>query len=809
MPTYLWINQIEENRAQERSKIQYMSDSTDSDLTDSIASENSQSTAPLRRTSRAGPANNIRAKRHQTEAARRVRAANLSATAAAERERDDEWRMHEISQPSYRRPDDAEVLYNAAIMISDSDCRNKIKLAKLCNVRIEAVKKAIKFIRIQESRYHLPENHLEQDLFRRDKEIYDDFIIWHKFACKEGPKMLDPLIMLRIQKMVIYQVQIQQNCTCTKSCKDFIKSIVSPAIREEKIAGALNSLIQDEGALLPKRTQYRLWTLFCRESITTSGKKSIKSRKDAAKNPLGGLSLAAGWPWLVNKLKVHPKCIVFVDAMAHLANHSTGKLGFVKGKLPAGTKKLMRDEGWTCVYDRADAAAERCFSVDVLMAYGAGLLMWTVHIYDMTINDISIVRVSKVGFVMFEPYSQATKDAVENTLQPAQRDQIPQHVSVPPESLAKQVADRWTADILVPTLKAHRTALQAEAVECGMDPAIYQVILSIADGESTHLNALLDNHVKILAEDDCHCAKGPGGLSNKYAVPDVAKSFPLMHGEYISGMNDATDADIEVKISAEPGLRNAITKLMSTKMSSAHKETFRRLLALTPSLVAAAVTPGIVNKAFEVSALWPVNDVNILARCWPDFKTLSEHDAQAVMKCVRGPLTEIFEECGMLEPSKCKTRLNEDVPAVTFPDNLIDDDCVLNRHGFLCLSYPYVLDKYESRVLHDSAVAIQRQIVRETKAVKEKKAAIRMGHCMIAQPSQETNFKIQCRCGGVAFSTDKFASHEKSKKHTTMFGEHDWGALYLAAGLNSGSGHVDADVAAALDGDGDIADIDE
>ena len=79
-----------------------------------------------------------------------------------------------------------------------------------------------------------------------------------------------------------------------------------------------------------------------------------------------------------------------------------------------------------------------------------------------------------------------------------------------------------------------------------------------------------------------------------------------------------------------------------------------------------------------------------------------------------------------------------------------------------------------------------------------------MGHCMIAQPSQETTFKTQCRCGGVAFSTDKFALHEKTKQHNTMFGEHDWSALYLAAGINSGAGHGDAEVAATLDGDGDV-----
>lgn len=113
--------------------------------------------------------------------------------------------------------------------------------------------------------------------------------------------------------------------------------------------------------------------------------------------------------------------------------------------------------------------------------------------------------------------------------------------------------------------------------------------------------------------------------------------------------------------------------------------------------------------------------MSILSRCWPDFKTLSENDAQAVMTCVRGPLTDMFDECGMLEPSRCKARVNEDVPAVIFPDNLIDDDCVLNRHGFVSLSHPYVLDKYESRVLHDSAVAIQRESPGKLKLLKKRK----------------------------------------------------------------------------------------
>jgi hypothetical protein len=330
--------------------------------------------------------------------------------------------------------------------------------------------------------------------------------------------------------------------------------------------------------------------------------------------------------------------------------------------------------------------------------------------------------------------------------------------------------------------------LRVEAAACGFDPAVYQIILNCADGESTHLNAALDNHVENCAQEDIHFCKGPGGLSSKYAPPDTGKNFCLMHGSYISGMNDASEADIEDKINAEPGLRLAIAKLMSTGMSNAHKETFKRLLALTPSIVAASVTPGIVNKAFEVAALWPINDVKILARCWPDFKTLSESDANAVMACVRGPITQSFNECGMLEPSKAK-EIMRNIPAVKFPENLIDDDAVLNRHGFMSLSNPYVLAKYENRVLHDSAVLAQQEIVREEKALKERKAVIRMTACIIDHPSQETGYKMKCACGKL-FTPSNFASHEKTRAHRLMFGERDWTALYSEKGINAPIGEA-------------------
>jgi hypothetical protein len=755
---------------------------SDSDSTDS---GDSSSTVPLRRASRAGPARDARAKKQQTEVARRTKLSQRREKAESDALMDQEWSTHEISQPNFRKLSDAESLYEAAILVMDSEVRNKIALSTICLVRSEAVDKAIIFIRLMEQRNPLLNDLDQVERTNRDKRILEDFKIWHQYAFRPGPKLLDPLVMLRCRKEIIHRIQVLHNATSTKSCKDFIRSILSPAIQAVKRESQINSMIENEGDALTKMAKYRLWSLLCEEDHVCRGNKAIKSRTDAEKNPLGGLSLAAGWPWIVKKLSVHPKCIVFVDAMTHLANHASGKLGFIKGKLPAGTKKLMRDEGWTCIFDRADVDAERCFSCDVAMAYGNGLLMWSVHIYDISIREISIVRVSKFGYVMFEPYSQASKDAMD-ARQPA-RQEIPEepqrHAAVPPESLAKQVADEWTAKIFVPALKEYRTALQSEASACGLDPAVYQVLLNSADGESTHLNALMDNHVVECAQIDIHGVKGPGGLSNKYAVPDAGKNFCLMHGSYISGMNEASDADIEVKIKAEPGLEKAITKLMETGMSNGHKETFRRLLALTPSIVAAYVTPGIVNKAFELTALWPIDDVKILARCWPDFKNLSESDANLVISSVRGPITECFEECGMLEPSKAK-EIMQAVPSVKFPDNLIDDDAVLNRHGFMSLSAPYVLEKYENRVLHDSAVRVQQEIAREDKALKERKAVIRMTACITEQPSQNTGYKMVCACGKT-FSQSTFAAHEKIKQHKAMFGTRDWTADYSASGINA------------------------
>jgi hypothetical protein len=766
--------------ARERSKIPCMSDP------EATESDDSSSTVPQRRASRAGAARDAKAKKQQTENGRLAKLAKLRETERNDALMVQEWSAHPIAQPGFKKLSDAESLYEAAILINNSETRNRIALAASCSVRIEAVEKAINFIRIMEQRNPLVDDLDQIERENRDKRILDDFKIWHEFAFRSGPDLLDPLVLLRCRKEVIYRIQILHNATSTKSLKDFIRTIVSPAIQAEKSANGMNSMIENEGDSLSKGKKYNLWNLLCGEDHISRGNKAIKSRTDAIKNPLGGLSMAAGWAWIVKKLGIHPKCIVFVDAMGHLANHASGRLGFIKGKLPAGTKKLMRDEGWTCVYDRADVAAERCFSIDVGMAYGVGLLMYSVHIYDITIREISIIKVSGFGSVMFEPYSQASKDASDVLQQPAAvQDSAPAAAAAAfaPESLAKQVADKWTSDILVPTLEGYRVKLQAEAVSCNLDPAIYQSILNCADGESTHLNAIMDHHVTNCAEKDIHLAKGPASLSNKYAPPDTGKNFCLMHASYISQMNEATDADIDLKIAAEPGMAIAITKLMSTGMSAGHKETFRRLLALTPSIVAASVTPGIVNKAFEVAALWPINDVKILARCWPDFKTLSDGDAAAVMASVRGPITQCFEESGMLEPSKCK-EIMRPIPAVIFPDNLIDDDAVLNRHGFVSLSHPYVVEKYESRVLRDSAVVMQQAIIRDDKALKERKIVIRMTACIAVQPSQETGYKMKCRCGKL-FSATTFVGHEKIQQHQRMFGGTDWTVEYTANGINA------------------------
>ena len=81
---------------------------------------------------------------------------------------------------------------------------------------------------------------------------------------------------------------------------------------------------------------------------------------------------------------------------------------------------------------------------------------------------------------------------------------------------------------------------------------------------------------------------------------------------------------------------------MRTGMSAAHKETFRRLIAITPTIDASSVTPAIVNKGFKDAGLWPIDDVKILYKCFPKLKTMQQSDASALMECVRGPISDFF-----------------------------------------------------------------------------------------------------------------------------------------------------------------------
>jgi hypothetical protein len=105
---------------------------------------------------------------------------------------------------------------------------------------------------------------------------------------------------------------------------------------------------------------------------------------------------------------------------------------------------------------------------------------------------------------------------------------------------------------------------------------------------------------------------------------------------------------------------------------------------------------------------------------------MQQSDASALMRCVRGPLPDLFGEDGMCEPGKLTEIVHRDLPADIFPDKMIQDDAILNRHGFMNLLHFYVLEKHEAHVMHDSAVAIQQAEVRESKAEKERKRTVRM-----------------------------------------------------------------------------------
>jgi hypothetical protein len=109
------------------------------------------------------------------------------------------------------------------------------------------------------------------------------------------------------------------------------------------------------------------------------------------------------------------------------------------------------------------------------------------------------------------------------------------------------------------------------------------------------------------------CKRTCRGLSGGYAVPDVAKTFVLMHTHYIDMMNTLTEQQIVQHLVNEPGLNGAIDVLMRTGMSAAHKDTFKWLIAITPAIIASSFTPEIVNKRFKDAGLWPIDDVKIVS----------------------------------------------------------------------------------------------------------------------------------------------------------------------------------------------------
>jgi hypothetical protein len=712
--------------------------------------------------------------KNNAAAARSARAANLNQ--AKKKKADDEllWADHAISQPDFEPETIGDSIFAAATLILDGVFPSIKNARKESGLHERQLSSAVKFIRKVSPTLPAVSDNYSKEEFNMD--LHSKFIRWHKFESKRGPKIMSSALMLRCLELVEHQVHIERKFGGCTTSENFFREVVTPCFQAENAANGKNPDAIPELSTSKKR---RLFITICPEVWRGKGKDAIAARMAAMANPCGAISMAVMWP--IMTANVNPRNYVWFDTVTHYANHEAPS----HVKLPKGSKAILKSERRGPIFDKNDDK-ERSVGINIGMVSDKGLLCFTVHICDRTIDEKKIVRMSDLATAMFQPYSAASeRQARENVANQANggaaaaEQPQPQPIPGMQESLAMQCARMWVNEVMIPAIRGHRDSLVAEAIRCGTDPETMRNVLTVTDGEQAPLYAVLKDQAEACRADGMRFGKSPCGHSGNICVPDCCGGFVIVHKKFRDRMRTVTEAEVIDLIRRFPGVANAIRVLDETSMDPQSKSTFRKALALSHEIVMAAITPNIVNDGHRVTGLHPFERNKMMSKMWPAFKTLTIADTAHVNRLIDGPFDELGRQQGWVKRSQIQELIKaKRDTAITFPNISANfDNHVLNRQDAVNLSHEQVLGMFRDRMEQEQDIVVNRQQRILSAQELNRRALFRSNRCEESRTFDESKqkFFFKCRCGGKwQNGVDGFKSHETSRKHEAKYPPDSW-----------------------------------
>jgi hypothetical protein len=211
-----------------------------------------------------------------------------------------------------------------------------------------------------------------------------------------------------------------------------------------------------------------------------------------------------------------------------------------------------------------------------------------------------------------------------------------------------------------------------------------------------------------------------------------------------------------------------------------------------PFLLARAVTPAIVDDAFEVAGYDPSDPAKMMYNMWSTFKELSEAEAREALRTAEGPLRQISERRGVIWAEEVVSAIQESVvlgPVLELP--LIPEHSELKRWN---VQSTMDLSHNEVQELHDARIAAAESAQRAQAAANadadesERRLFLRFAECEQSRDVEAVTGKItfKCKCGGKwSNGIAGFKGHEDGGRHKQLFPVDSWEGLYSAAANNA------------------------
>jgi hypothetical protein len=635
-----------------------------------------------------------------------------------------------------------------------------------------------------------------------------------KFHCdnmKPGRRFCEPLTKLDI-KDTVAKIVGSGNSQLLNTQIDAFTNAVLPNLANEHAGKNLNTLAGAK--LLFQRSEAAVRRLIHNiiPVYKENAKKHVQSRTDARNNPVGAFSFVAMFPQLVRN--VHISNVVCIDTVSTELFGEANKGVWMTQEVSDDLK--MRRQAPKA----SDSGGQyRSFKISLAIAKGQEALVNAVGIVaDHEIPCIERVNITPNIDIIFSPY--CAKD--ESDAAPAAgaggiaRDSAT-------DSLSKRLAGAMY-DCHIPRILQRRIRMQDWAQANGhVEPALFRYVRVLQDGDSGPLKIIMEC---LALNNRLHAVlfgKLPNGQTNNCQTNDMAAIHPIIHsaknGYSSPSFKTMSEERVQSAVVMYPGLKKALEKLESYGgMSRNGKMSYRYAIAFLPSLLARAVTPAIVNDAFELAGYDPYDPAKMMHNMWSTFKELSEAEAREALRIAEGPLREISEQRGLIWAEEVVSAIQEsDVlgPVIELPQ--IPEHSELKRWN---MQSTMDLSHDEVQQLHDARIAAAENAQRVQAAAdadaeeSKRRLFLRFAECEQSRDVEAVTGKItiKCKCGGKwSNGISGFKNHEDGARHKLQFPHDSWEGLYSAAANRADQPMLVENVGAGAASDflGNLAEVDD